>query len=583
MSSDQLQAQGAVETAGESPAEKSGPLRRRLRLNPKVDESQAKAIPSLTPLAPGESAPGTAEPTAVPARPANAAAERDEMPPPDRPIEAPAAGDPIEAVHVDAAPAGESPVPTETVEAMPAAAESGAAVVAMPESVAAAEPEPAPAAPAHRPAPVEIPPAVDALDADMEAEIEKALSGAALEAAPTVVSPEAEAEAGAPAEQPVSEDQLEQGTRLVGKIQSVHGDSVFLDLGFRSPGVVPSRQFEAGKKPEVGQMIEVAVERFDPEEGLILANLPRGVRKVAGNWDAVSPGQVVDCLVTKTNKGGLEVTVGGLRGFLPASQVDLSFVSDLEQFTGQKLRVQIVEANRKKRNLVVSRRACLLEERKQAEGELWQKLAVGQTYRGKVKTIKDYGAFVDIGGVDGFLHVSEISWTRVRHPKDVLSEGQEAEVQVIGLDPEKKKISLGIKQLMQDPWAKIGEKYPTGKAVGGTVTRMTEFGAFVELEEGVEGLIHISEIDYKHVRRVSDVLKQGQDVQVQVIEADSERKRVSLSLKALREKPPEMEQQAEARPAPGGELPRKVRGPLKGGTGQRSTTGGLFGNPKDYT
>lgn len=573
MSSDQLQAQGAVQTAGESPAEKSGPLRRRLRLNPKVDESQAKAIPSLTPLAPGESAPGTAEPTTV-------AAERDETPPEGPPPD-PLTADPIEAVQVDAAPAGESPVPTETVEAMPAPAESSAAVVAMPESVAAAEPEPAPPAPAHRPAPVEIPPAVDALDADMEAEIEKALSGAALEATPAAVS--SEAEAGAPAEQPVSEDQLEQGTRLVGKIQSVHGDSVFLDLGFRSPGVVPSRQFEAGKKPEVGQTIEVAVERFDPEEGLILANLPRGVRKVAGNWDAVSPGQVVDCLVTKTNKGGLEVTVGGLRGFLPASQVDLSFVSDLEQFTGQKLRVQIVEANRKKRNLVVSRRACLLEERKQAEGELWQKLAVGQTYRGKVKTIKDYGAFVDIGGVDGFLHVSEISWTRVRHPKDVLSEGQEAEVQVIGLDPEKKKISLGIKQLMQDPWARIGEKYPTGKAVGGTVTRMTEFGAFVELEEGVEGLIHISELDYKHVRRVSDVLKQGQDVQVQVIEADSERKRVSLSLKALREKPPEMEQQADARPAPGGELPRKVRGPLKGGTGQRSTTGGLFGNPKDYT
>ena len=194
------------------------------------------------------------------------------------------------------------------------------------------------------------------------------------------------------------EELLEAGQHLTGKIQSIHADSVFLDLGYRSPGVIPLRQFVSGKKPEVGQRIEVLVDRIAHEEGLIYLNLPKGVRRIAGNWESLAKGQIVDCLVNRTNKGGLEVTVSGLRAFLPSSQVELGFISDLTPYVGQKLRVEVMEVNARKRNLVVSRRAYLQIERKEprrSSGKPWPST---RPTPDKVKTIKDYGAFVDLGG-----------------------------------------------------------------------------------------------------------------------------------------------------------------------------------------
>lgn len=442
-------------------------------------------------------------------------------------------------------------------------------------------------------APVDLPPRQEELSADLEAEIEAALAGGQY-AAPPVPAPapppseaEADAEEGGPAappspERPAEED-LTQGTRLTGKVQSVHGDDVFLDLGYRAPGVVSLRQFESGKQPEVGQTFQVTVDRIEPGEGLIHVNLPRGRRRISGNWDAVSAGQVVDCMVTGVNKGGLEITVSNLRGFLPASQVDLRFVSDLQQFVGQKLTVQVVEANPKKRNLVVSRRNYLMTEREEAEANLWQTLATGQVFQGTVKTIKDYGVFVDIGGVDGFLHVGEMSWNRVRHPSDVLAEGQQVEVQVISLDAERKRIGLGMKQLVANPWQLAADKYAPGKTVSGRVTRTADFGAFVELEAGVEGLIHISELDHQRVRRVNDILQEGQTIDVRVLEVIPDRKRISLSLKALKEKPEDTKPADEdLAPSGGEEYTRRRRDHLKGGTGGESR-GGLFGDPNRFT
>jgi small subunit ribosomal protein S1 len=253
----------------------------------------------------------------------------------------------------------------------------------------------------------------------------------------------------------------------------------------------------------------------------------------------------------------------------------------LEPYVGQKLTVQVMEVNPRKRNLVVSRRACLEAERKEAADQLWQTLEVGQRRAGRVKTMKDYGAFIDIGGADGFLHIGEISWQRIRHPGDALREGQEVEVSIIGLDPEKKKISLGMRQLMQNPWVAAAEKYCMGSGVSGTVTRTTEFGAFIQLEPGIEGLVHISELDHKRVKRVTDVLQVGQTVEAQVLEADPVRRRISLSLKACKPAP-EAPKDEDFAPSKGQSYERKRKSDLKGGTGAATTGGGLFGDPRNY-
>ena len=378
---------------------------------------------------------------------------------------------------------------------------------------------------------------------------------------------------------PDTEDQLEPGTKLKAKVQSISAEDVFCDVGYRSPGVVPSRQFPQGKQPRVGEEFLVHVEKYDPDSGVIRVNLPKASRKLRGGWEELSVGQVLECTVNKTNKGGLEVTVSNLRAFLPASQVDLGFVSSLETYVGQRFAVEVTEVNPAKRNLVVSRRSVLIQERKEAAATFWPQADVGQQYAGRVKTIKDYGAFVDIGGVDGFLHIGEMSWTRLKHPSDVLGEGQPVDVVIISLDREKQKIGLGMRQLSRNPWELIEERYGVGSQVTGTVTRTADFGAFVELEPSVEGLIHISELDHKRVKKVTDVVNVGQEVAVQVLEITPERQRISLSLKATKPKPEEQIREEEAAKSQAYE--RKRKEPLRGGTGSTGA-GGLFGNPGDF-
>lgn len=435
-----------------------------------------------------------------------------------------------------------------------------------------------PPAPVPPTVPVDVPPDQN-LDAELEAEIAAALSDDTLTT--DSVTSETDPSQESAADEESTEDNIEPGTRLSGQVENIDQEHVFVDLGFRSPGIIQIRQFESAKPPAVGQSLEVVVDRVDEADGLIVLSLPRGKRRVGGDWNAISRGQVVDCMVNKTNKGGLEVSVSNLRGFLPAGQIDLAYVSDLEEYVGQKLTVQITEVNPKKRNLVVSRRALLLEERKAKEQEVWETIEIGQTHSGQVKTLKDYGAFIDIGNIDGFLHIGEISWSRINHPSEVLTVGQSVDVKIISLDPEKKRIGLGMRQLTQNPWNLAESKYSGGSSVTGKVTRTAQFGAFVQLEPGIEGLIHISELDYSRVNRVTDVLQVGQDVEVKVLNVETDRKRISLSLKAMAPEPAEPTVDAdETTPAEDAERESK-RENLKGGMGG-DAPGGIFGNPGDY-
>jgi small subunit ribosomal protein S1 len=432
----------------------------------------------------------------------------------------------------------------------------------------------------RRAAGVEIPGADD-LDPTLEAEIQSAMSSD--QTAPTTLVAEPEE---TPAAEGEPRKQVGSGTKLRATVQAVHGGEVFLEAGLRNNIVVPVTQFPQDKIPAVGDALDVIIDSADGD-GLIKGRIPRARHRARGDWDALAVGQVVDCVVQAVNKGGLQVGVSSLRAFLPASQVELGFAGNLEGYVGQKLTVQITEVNPKKRNLVVSRRALLQAERSEGEGAFWAAAEVGQDYKGTVKTLKDYGAFVNIGPVDGFLHIGEISWSRINHPKDVLTEGQTIDVRILKLDVEKKRISLGMKQLAQNPWASATEKYSTGRTVNGRVTRTTDFGAFVELEPGLEGMVHISELAWRRVGAVTDILKAGDSHDFQVVEVDPKRKRVSLSLKALEKKPeppapPAGKGPAESAPAPAES--RRQRNPnLRGGTGTGSGGPGLFGNPSDFS
>jgi len=331
---------------------------------------------------------------------------------------------------------------------------------------------------------VEIPNAAE-LDASLEAQISQAMTtdtSAPVDTAPVVGM---EVEEGEPAEQ------LGPGSQLKGIVQQIHAENVFVDAGVRSGIVVPLRQFAEDKQPSIGDELTVIIDSVE-EDGLFKARIPQGRHKIGGNWDALAIGQVVDCMVTGTNKGGLQVTVSNLKGFMPASQVDLGFIADLEVYVGQKLSAQVTEVNKKKRNLVLSRRVLIQAERESQQGDFWATLEVGQDHEGVVKTIKDYGAFINIGPMDGFLHIGEMAWSRINHPKEVVSEGQTIQVRILKLDVERQRVSLGMKQLIQNPWLSAVERYAPENIVSGKVTRATDFGAFVELEPGIEGRVHIS-------------------------------------------------------------------------------------------
>jgi small subunit ribosomal protein S1 len=394
------------------------------------------------------------------------------------------------------------------------------------------------------------------LDAEIEGELEAALAGLSDQDLKGGEGP-----GGVPAAPPGGEAGPKKG-----RVISVHGPDVFVEVpGGRSQGLLSMTQFPDGP-PAPGTEVDVNIEGYDRANGLLI--LTRRGAAVSADWSSVAAGQTVEARVTGVNKGGLEVDVNGIRGFMPISQIDLYRVEQPEQYVNQRLLCLVSEVNPAERNLVVSRRDLLEKEREEKREKLWAELAEGQVREGIVRSVRDFGAFVDIGGADGLLHVSEMSWTRVEDPTSVVQPGQPIKVVVLRVDHEKRKIGLGLRQLLASPWDYIEEKYPGGQIVPGKVTRLADFGAFVELEPGLEGLIHVSELAPGRVRRVADVVQVGQDVRVMILRIDREQRRVSLSLKgALTEEEAEATEEAtseeEAPPPP----PRPRSTPLRGGLG----------------
>lgn len=370
---------------------------------------------------------------------------------------------------------------------------------------------------------------------------------------------------------------LERESKHIGRVVAVRRDVVFIELGGREQGVIPLNQLE--EMPQPGQPIEVVVERFNADEGLYQLIAPHGAMSVA-DWEDLSEGMVVEARVTGHNTGGLEVQVNRVRGFIPVSQVAMYRVENLEEFVGQKWPCVVTDVNPERRRLVVSRRAMLEREKEESREKLWKTLETGQVYEGVVRKIMEFGAFVDIGGVDGLLHISQLSWARVKHPSEVLHEGQTIKVKIARIDPDTRKISFAYREMLENPWESASAKYPAQTVARGVVTKIMEFGAFVQLEPGVEGLVHISELSPKRVWRATDVVQEGQEVEVLVLSVDREAERMSLSMKALAAKPePEKDKknEAESIAAPPPAAARKrPSSPLKGGLGE-SSGGEQFG------
>jgi small subunit ribosomal protein S1 len=349
--------------------------------------------------------------------------------------------------------------------------------------------------------------------------------------------------------------------RLKGRIISIHGQDVFVEVpGGRSQGILPIQQFTEGP-PKVGDEVEVTIE--GSQEGSLILSRKGAAMHV--DWSSVANGMIVEARVTATNKGGLSVEVNGIRGFMPISQIDLYRVETTEQYVNQRLRCVITECDPEERNLVVSRRALLEQERQEVQDKVWANLAEGQVKEGIVRSIREFGAFVDIGGVDGLLPISQLSWSRVERVEDVVQVGQSVKVIVLKLDRDKRKVSLGLKQLAASPWDNIHERYIPNTVVKGKVSRLADFGAFVELEPGVEGLIHISELAPQRVFRARDIVQVDQEVNVVVVSVDQANRRIGLSLKQALAKaappPEEVEEEEEYTPPP----PRPRNPNLRGG------------------
>lgn len=374
--------------------------------------------------------------------------------------------------------------------------------------------------PVHTPKPVPKP--VGSAAPNVDDEVEAAMQGISID------------DALADNKTAADETELKPEARMKARVVRLHRENVFVELGGRHQGVIPAKQFK--EPPEVDSEIDVKINRFNAEEGLYEVARADAVVGVA-DWSQVAEGMTVEARITGHNKGGLECEVNSLRGFMPASQIALYRVDNLEELVGEKFTCLVTEVKPKRRRLVVSRRAVLEREREEAKEKLRDSLAPGQTHEGVVRNIRDFGAFVDLGGIDGMVHVSQLSWSRVNHPSDVLEVGQTVKVKVTKIDEKTGKISLAMKDLVANPWDGVEQKYPVSSRVKGKVSRIADFGAFIQLEPGVEGLVHISELAHQRVHRVNDVLSEGQEVEAAVLAVDGDKQRIGLSLKALQPKP----------------------------------------------
>ncbi len=335
---------------------------------------------------------------------------------------------------------------------------------------------------------------------------------------------------------------INEGEVVSGKVVRVDKDEVLVDIGYKSEGVIPvselsiRRSVNPADEVNLGDEIDALVMTKEDADGRLILSKKRARFEMA--WKriegAAESGEPVEGIVIEVVKGGLILDLG-VRGFLPASLVDIRRVQDLDEFMSQTLRCKVIELNRSRNNVVLSRRAVLEEERREMRQAILDRLSPGDIVEGTISNIVDFGAFVDLEGIDGLIHISELSWSHVNHPSELLEIGQEVRVKVLDIDRERQRISLGLKQTQSDPWQQVIDTYQQGDVVEGRVTKVVTFGAFVEVIPGVEGLVHISELATHHVENPREVVQQGETLRAKIIEMDAERRRLSLSLKRVEE------------------------------------------------
>jgi len=333
---------------------------------------------------------------------------------------------------------------------------------------------------------------------------------------------------------------FDEGDVVKGKVVRIDKDEVLVDIGYKSEGVIPSTELSIRKSVDPSEEVELGEEldalvltKEDAEGRLVLSKKRARFEKAWRRIEAAAEsGEPVEGTVIEVVKGGLILDLG-VRGFLPASLVDIRRVHNLDEFLGQTLECKVIELNRSRNNVVLSRRAVLEEERKEVREQILGRLQPGQVVEGKISNIVDFGAFVDLDGIDGLVHISELSWSHVNHPSEVVSIGDTVRIKVLDIDRDRQRISLGLKQTQEDPWQRVISTHRSGDVLEGTVTKVVAFGAFVEILPGVEGLVHISELADHHVENPSEVVEPDVKLNVKILEIDEERRRLSLSIKRV--------------------------------------------------
>jgi len=339
-------------------------------------------------------------------------------------------------------------------------------------------------------------------------------------------------------EESISSKPIKEGEITSGTVVKVTKDFAIIDIGAKSEGQIPIVEF-GRNKPNVGDKIDVLMESMEDDDGVVVLSKEKADKLRV--WDDISSAyekdQQIEGIVISRVKGGLSVDIG-VKAFLPGSQVDLRPVRNLDKLIGEKLKFKIIKFNKKRGNIVLSRRVLLEKEREEQRKDTIQKIKEGAILKGQIKNITDYGAFVDLGGVDGLLHITDMSWGRMGHPSELLKIGEEIDVKVLKFDSQTERVSLGLKQTMEDPWARASEKYPVGTRLKGKIVSLTDYGAFVEIEHGVEGLVHISEMSWtKRVKHPSKIVNVGDLVEAVVLDVDVANKRISLGMKQLETNP----------------------------------------------
>ena len=331
-----------------------------------------------------------------------------------------------------------------------------------------------------------------------------------------------------------------EGDVVTGHVVRIDNDEVLVDIGYKSEGVIPSSELsirksvDPGEEVSLGEEVDALVLTKEDQDGRLIlskkrARFEKAWRRIEA---AAESGEPVEGSVIEVVKGGLIIDLG-VRGFLPASLVDIRRVPNLDEYMGQTIECKVIELNRSRNNVVLSRRAVLEEQRKEDRERILDRLQPGQVVEGKISNIVDFGAFVDLDGIDGLIHISELSWSHVNHPSEILYIGDTVSVKVLDIDRDRQRISLGLKQTQEDPWQRVVDTYNIGDELEGTVTKVVTFGAFVEILDGVEGLVHISELAQHHVENPREIIQPGDPVRVKILEIDSERRRLSLSIKRV--------------------------------------------------